>query len=70
MRDRRKLIVAGALALAVVAAQRPTANVRVITHDLTDPAPHRMEAAVDLGLMAVSVLVTWTAKRLVTPGQG
>lgn len=65
MRDRRKLLIAGGLALAVVAVQRPSADIRLITHDMADPSPHRVQAAVDLGLMAVSVLVTWTGERLV-----
>lgn len=64
MRDRRKLLIAGGAALAILAVQRPTADIRLITHDLGDPAPHRVQAAVDLGLMAVSVLVTWTGQRL------
>lgn len=64
MRDRRKLLVAGGVALAVLAVQRPTADFRLLTHDVGDPTPHRVQAAVDLGLMAVSVLVTWTGRRL------
>lgn len=64
MRDRRKLLIAGGAALAILAVQRPTADIRLLTHDLGDPAPHRVQAAVDLGLMAVSVLVTWTGQRL------
>lgn len=64
MRDRRKLIVAGAAALALFAASHPSANIEVLTHDVSDPAPRRVQAAVDLGLMAVSVLVTWTGSRL------
>lgn len=64
MRDRRKLLIAGGLALAIMAVQRPTADIRLITHDIGDPTPHRVQAAVDLGLMAVSVLVTWTEQRL------
>lgn len=64
MRDRRKLIIAGGLALAVMAVQRPTADFRLLTHDMGDPAPHRVQAAVDLGLLAVSVLVTWTGQHV------
>lgn len=65
MRDRRKLIVAGGFGLALLAFQQPSADLRVLTHDARDPSPHQVKAAVDLGLMAVSVLVTWTGQRLV-----
>lgn len=64
MRDRRKLLIAGGLALAVAVVQRPEADIRLITHDVGDPTPRRVRAAVDLGLLAVSVLVTWTARRV------
>lgn len=64
MRDRQKLLIAGAAALALVAVKQPSADIRLLTHDIGDPAPHRVQAAVDLGLMAVSVLVTWTGQRL------
>ena len=65
MDQRRRTVVAlGAVALIVAAANHPTANIRVLTHDATDLSPHRFQAAVDLGLMGVSVLVTWTAKTL------
>lgn len=62
---RRTLVLAGsALALAVVAVREPSADIRILTHDASDLAPHRVQAAVDLGLVAVSVLVTWTSGRL------
>ena len=64
MRDRRKLMFLGAAALALVAVKQPSADIRIVTHDLRDPAPRQVKAAVDLGLMAVSVLVTWTGQRL------
>ncbi|PAX08398.1 hypothetical protein [Sphingomonas lenta] len=64
MRDRRKLLIAGGAVLALMAVQRPTADIRLITHSVGDPNPQRVQAAVDLGLMAVSVLVTWTSQRL------
>jgi hypothetical protein len=60
MRDRRKWLVAGAAALAIVAVQHPTAGVSIVTHDMSDPSPRRFQAAVDMGLMTLSVLVTWT----------
>lgn len=64
MRDHRKLIVAGAAALALLAVNHPSADIRILTHDAGDPVPRQVKAAVDLGLMAVSVLVTWTGQRL------
>lgn len=61
MRNRRTVVAAAAiLALVTLAARHPTADLRIITHDAADPAPHRVQAAVDLGLMGVSVLYTWT----------
>lgn len=64
MRDRRIVAGIAALALVALAAERPTAGIRLITHDLSDPAPRRFQAAVDLGVVGVSLLYTWTAKRL------
>ena len=64
MRSRKGIVVVAALALIAVAARHPTADIRLITHDLRDPSPHRMQAVVDLGLVGVSVLYTWTVDRL------
>jgi hypothetical protein len=64
MRRRRMMFVFGLLALAVMLVRHPTADIRIITHDITDPAPHKIEAAVDLGVFAVSLLVTWTARSM------
>lgn len=64
MRKPGTALVVAALALAVVAVRHPTADIRLITHDAADPAPHRMQAAIDFGLVGVSVLYTWTVKRL------
>jgi hypothetical protein len=64
MRDRRKLVVAGGLGLALLCLQQPTAEFEFLTHDSRDSAPHRVSAVVDLGLMAVSVLITWTGRRI------
>lgn len=52
-------------ALALIAiARHPNADIQILTHDTTDPAPHRIKAAIDLGLVGFSVLVTWTGKQL------
>jgi hypothetical protein len=64
MRNRRIGILLGAALLLVVVARHPSADLRILTHDATDPAPHRFQAALDLGLMGISVLVTWTGKQL------
>lgn len=57
-----------ALALLVmVAIRQPSADIRIMTHDSGDSAPHRIQAAVDLGVLAVNVLITWTARRVVAP---
>ncbi|MGJ3648599.1 hypothetical protein ACLB0R_09005 [Sphingomonas sp. GlSt437] len=64
MRNRRIAIALVALALLVAAVRHPSATITLATADATDPAPHRFQAAVDIGLMAVSVIVTWTSKHL------
>jgi len=48
-----------------VAARDPSADIRVLTHDAGDASPHRVQAAVDLGVMAFTILVTWTGNRLI-----
>jgi hypothetical protein len=63
--DRRRIAgVAGALALVAVAARHPTADIQLLTHNTGDLAPHRVQAAVDFGLVGVHLLVTWTADHL------
>lgn len=64
MRDRRVLLGGAALALVVVAANPPTAEIKLLTHEASDPAPRRMQAAVNLGFVGVTVLYTGTVKRL------
>jgi len=63
MRDRRKLAVAGHALAMLLALRHPTPDIRLLTHDIGDPRPHRVQAAIDLGLVGVSVLYTWTAHR-------
>ena len=62
MRQQRKWAVAGIALLAVVAVRHPTPDIRLLTHDIGDPSPRRFQAAIDLGLVGVSVLYTWTAR--------
>lgn len=60
IQKRRIVVAAGALALLAVGTNAPRADIRILTHDSADTAPARMQAAVDVGVFAVSVLVTWT----------
>ncbi len=66
MRTERKRAVAllAGTALIALVAKHPTADIRLLTHDRTDPSPHVMRAALDLGVVGVSVLYTWTVDRL------
>jgi hypothetical protein len=64
--NRRKtafLAAAGLFALALAAPQ-PQADIRILAHDRGDLAPSRIKAAFDLGIVGISVLVTWSAERL------
>ncbi len=62
--DKRKMgLIAGGALLVALAWQTPTASLEIQTHDVTDVAPKKVEAALDLGIAAVSLLITWTAQR-------
>jgi len=63
MTERRKLAIVVLAMLGIVAVRHPTPNISLLTHDIGDPRPHRVQAAIDLGLVGVSVLYTWTARR-------
>lgn len=63
LNKRRIMLAAGAAALlATGAIVRPSAEFVIQTHDLGDTAPRRIKAAVDTGILAVSVLYTWTER--------
>ena len=66
MRRERKqaLAVVAGVAVLALAAEQPTADIRLITHDHADPAPRVMKVAADLGVVGVTVLYTWTVDRL------
>jgi hypothetical protein len=64
LRNRRIIFGFAAVAALVAAERHPTADIQILTHDATDRAPHQIKAALDLGLVGVSVLVTWTGKHL------
>lgn len=53
-----------AVAALIAVARHPNADIQILTHDTSDPAPHQIKAAIDLGLVGFSVLVTWTGKHL------
>jgi|GEM_PF-500535 len=61
---RGRIVVAGLAALALFALVSPhnRADIRILTHDKSDLSPHKLQAAIDVGIVAISVLVTWTAK--------
>ena len=58
------MLLAGAAVLLALAARHPSADIRILTHAADDRAPHRIQAALDLGVVAVSLLVTWTGRHI------
>jgi len=63
MRNRRAAMVLALVLVATLAMRHPSADLRIQLHDPRDLTPHRVQAALDVGVMAVSVLVTWTSRR-------
>lgn len=64
MRNRQMIVALCAILAVAAAIQRhPTADIRVLTHDSSDRTPHQVKAALDLGLLGISVLYTWTGAR-------
>lgn len=62
--DKRKVgLIAGGALVVALAWQTPTASLEIQMHDVADVAPKKVEAALDLGIAAVSLLITWTASR-------
>lgn len=62
--DKRKTgLIAGGVLLVALAWQTPTASLEIQMHDVADVAPKKVEAALDLGIAAFSLLITWTASR-------
>ncbi|MCH4894217.1 MULTISPECIES: hypothetical protein [unclassified Sphingomonas] len=61
MKSRKGVMAALALLALVLLVRPPSADIRILTHDSEDRSPHRVHAAVDMGVMALSLLVTWTA---------
>lgn len=51
---------AAALLLLALAVRHPSANIEILMHQAGDLSPEKLQAAVDTGVFAVSVLVTWS----------
>ena len=64
MRERRIGVAVLVLVLLVLAARHPSATIRIDTHVSGDRAPHSFQAAVDVGLLGVSLLWTWSGHPL------
>lgn len=62
MRNRRFAVIAIALVLLTLAVRKPIADVRII-RDSAGDAPVKIQAAIDVGVVAFSVLWS-TSKRL------
>ena len=66
MRKRRMIVAMAALLALVALVRHPTADIEILTHRDGDPTPHRIQAAVDLGVVAVKFLLTWTGGNAVS----
>jgi hypothetical protein len=65
LNKRRIVLAASAVALLATAATvHPTAEFEILTHEITDKTPRKFQAAVDTGILAVSVIYTWTERTL------
>lgn len=65
MEQRRRLAITVTIAaLALLSVRHPSADLKLLTHDRADTAPHRVQAALDMGVFAVSILYTWSTKPL------
>jgi hypothetical protein len=62
MRHRRVIVALAVLALLIAAGPHNRADIRILTHESSDRAPEKIQAAIDLGWLAVSVLITWTRR--------
>ena len=62
--ERRRIGLAFAVGAMLVAGAvaRPHANLVLQLEELGDRTPARMQAAIDMGVVAISVLVTWTRR--------
>lgn len=60
MNKRRVAWGVGAALLLLLAVRQPSADIRIETHSASDLSPHKVQAALDLGMLALNVLVTWS----------
>jgi hypothetical protein len=62
--NRGKFVLGGVAAVALLALASPNhhAGVTIHAHRIGDEAPQRVQAAIDLGLVGFSVLVTWSER--------
>ena len=60
--SRRRIGFALAVAVLLVAGavEHPRADFQLLMQDSGDRAPSRLQAALDLGVVGVSLLITWT----------
>lgn len=58
----RTVLLAGLAAVALIAVAAPDhrANIAILTHQQSDLSPQRVQAAVDLGIIGFSFLLTWS----------
>jgi hypothetical protein len=62
-RNRRiVLAVAALLLVAAYAVPSPRADIRILAAETTDANPQKLQAAVGIGMVAISVLITWTKR--------
>lgn len=61
-RNRTIVILAAAALLLLSLASERRADIAIAMQRPGDAAPQKVEAVVDLGLIAVSVLVTWSRR--------
>lgn len=63
LRNRRLIVAGAAAALLLMATAAPRhADFQILAAEKGDADPQRVHAAIDMGWMAVSVLITWTRK--------
>lgn len=64
MRNRRIAVALILAAIMIVSLRHPTANIQITAGKSSDAAGRQVQAAVDLGIFAVSVVVNSAGKRL------
>jgi hypothetical protein len=64
LKSNRRIVLALAalLLVAAYAVPSPRADIRILAAQKTAANPQRLQAAVGIGKVAVSVLITWTKR--------